>query len=80
MVDFTEPAKGTVTFTEPQWIFSEAEATWADIANATWADFGDITWAGLNSTYGSGQVSHKVNAPTYTEPTKGTTVFTEPSK
>jgi len=67
----TEPGKSDVTYNEPQWI----GATWKRIAGFTWKDIAGLTWRLLWKIYG-----HKVTKPTYTETSKGTVNYTEPSK
>jgi hypothetical protein len=67
----TEPSKSDVNYGEPQWL----GATWKMIAGWTWEDMAGITWKMLWKLFG-----HKVDKPTYTEKSKGTVSYTEPSK
>ena len=68
---FTEPVKTNVIYTDP----IIKEATWEDIEGETWFDLEEATWADLTKLYGK-----KIAHPTFTEPSKGTVVYTEPSK
>jgi len=58
MVDYTEPSKPDVTYTEPQW------------TEMTFKMMGDLTFVGLGEKTFDKWFG-KLSAPTYTEPSKG---------
>ena len=67
MIVFTEPVKSDIVYTEPQW------------AEMTFKMMGDLTFVGLGEQTFSTWFG-KFSSPTYTEPSKGTVTFTEPTK
>ena len=67
----TEPSKSDINYVEPQW----TGATWKNIKGITWKDIAGFTWKMLFEIFGS-----KISKPTYTETSKGTVNYTEPSK
>jgi hypothetical protein len=76
MTTFNEPIKVKPTYLEPQWIYPVIEKTWEDLNEATAEDLDEATWADLVI----GMYAGKFIKPTYTEPSKTSPIFTEPSK